>query len=527
MLPVPIREVLWRKFPHKLYPGAFSVGLMAGGTSAPVPRKTLSVHPEMGRFSFKGATPAGTITASYYFGLLSEIGAGGYDDAILDQYGDTTLSQLEQLPPSAAVSGGQGLDAALAAVTSNATVEIADSLTYAAPGQTALAGLSVPEGCTVVVRAATGQRPVLRWNAAQQASWVITGNAGESGSQTVLALQGMLLQGADLVLQGNFDTVYLRMMTLDPGTAGAGPPWFGAAIDGLALRPSVLWIEGDVTQLVIERSITGPIRTRHAGTIGQMTATDSVVQSIPTHAVGTAGPIGQPPIFDPASLAASLKFQSSALAKKVVAPSSALPEDLEKYKLGTAPSGALLNGILAALAPLSQAQIEAEWPLAFADLALAFSEGIVSLSRCTVMGPTHTHRLQASESILDAVATVEDPQFGCVRFTAYATGGNLHQPYQSVQVVPQAPLFETRAFGRPEYARLRSDADSWIVTAAGGGSPCTSGDTVGSTILGGAQNGSEMGVYCLEGIPLKRRGLALKFEEYAPIGQLPVFIDVD
>jgi hypothetical protein len=28
-------------------------------------------------------------------------------------------------------------------------------------------------------------------------------------------------------------------------------------------------------------------------------------------------------------------------------------------------------------------------------------------------------------------------------------------------------------------------------------------------------------------MPLKRRGLALKFEEYAPIGQLPVWIDAD
>ena len=49
---------------------------------------------------------------------------------------------------------------------------------------------------------------------------------------------------------------------------------------------------------------------------------------------------------------------------------------------------------------------------------------------------------------------------------------------------------------------------------------------ISETILEGAQNGSEMGVYCLAQVPLKRRGLAIKFEEYAPIGQLPVWIDV-
>jgi hypothetical protein len=161
-------------------------------------------------------------------------------------------------------------------------------------------------------------------------------------------------------------------------------------------------------------------------------------------------------------------------------------------------------------------QLETVFPLAFADLALGTSSGAVSLSRCTVLGQTATHRMDVSESILDDVAIVEDAQHGCVRFTAYAKGSNLHQPYRSVLVPPVGPLFVTRNFGEAEYARLRRDADRAILSS-----------TVDQTILGGAQNGSEMGAFSLERVSLKKRGLALKFVEFMPLGTTPVFIDAD
>ncbi|HEX3153150.1 MAG TPA: hypothetical protein VHV32_00935 [Candidatus Angelobacter sp.] len=516
-LAVAIRETLWQTAPTELYPQAFWVGLTAAGSSAPVPPDSVSIHPERGRFSFIGAVPQGAITGSYSFGLLSAIGAGGYDDSI--------LNKLDQPVFSTSVSGGSGLDAALAAVGKDQVVEIADSLTYAGPSQT----LAVPQGRSVWVRAASGERPVLRSTAATPPSWIITGSAGTGGSKTVLVLQGILLQGSDLVLQGSFDTVYLRMVTLDPGTASAtAGQFFGTAIDGLPLRPSNLFIDGTITKLVLERCVTGPIRSRSRGAIEELTASDSVIQCIPTHTVAAGKPAHPPLIIDPAALAASLKNQSTPLGKSLLQKNPSLATDLKSYVVGTAPSPALIKKMANALGQFSQVQEEATWPLALADLALGFSAGKVALSRCTVMGPTHTHRFEASECILDDVAAVEDPQHGCVRFTAYAAGSTLHQPYRSVQVAPRASLFQTRAFGQPEYARLRSDADSRILTPTTGGNGCDMGaQTIPGSILAGAQNGSEMGVYCLEAVALKRRGLALKFEEYAPLGQLPVWIDVD
>ena len=46
----------------------------------------------------------------------------------------------------------------------------------------------------------------------------------------------------------------------------------------------------------------------------------------------------------------------------------------------------------------------------------------VSLARCTVLGPSAIHKLDASECILDDVTIAEDTQHGCVRFCAIAKG---------------------------------------------------------------------------------------------------------
>lgn len=493
-LPVAIREVLWQTVPDRLYPAAFWVGLGGGPAPAIQPRTSTVIRPERGRFSFVGPVPQGTISVLYHFGCLSEIGAGGYDARV--------LPVLPEPVATVAVAGGTGIGAALAGLAGDATVIIEDSRTYPGPA----AATTLPAGASVVVRAANQQRPVLRW-AGGPNSWVIRGSGGSN-----LTVQGIWLQGADIVLQGAFDTVRLRMATLDPGTSGAPASLFQDAIDGTPLRPVTLWIEGTLQQLIVERSITGPIRTRNGGAVERLTAADSIIQSIATHQIAPDGPI-----FDPADLAARLKIGTDPISTGIrAALTAAALAELDAYVPGTAPAAALQADLAAALAGLDRAQLEALYPLALADLALGFSSGTVSLSRCTVLGPTATHRHEASECILDDIAGVEDPQHGCVRFTAYASGSNLHARYRSVAVAPHGPLFESRRFGRPDYAKLRRDADAAITSAK-----------PGDTILGGAQNGAEMGAFCLERVALKRRGLAAKYLEFMPLGLTPVWIDAD
>jgi hypothetical protein len=415
-LPVAVREVLWNAYPDQVYPAAFWVGLGGGSAPAPQPHDTVRIQPEFGLFSFVATPPVGEIVTQYHFGFMSDIGAGGFPEALLEP--------IDQPATMKTVSGASGLATALGAVAADATVQITDSLTY--PGFTVPVTLPA---ATLVVRAEDLQRPVIRW-AGGGASWTITGTGGS------LVLQGIWLQGADIVLAGSFTTVSLRLATLDPGSAGEPGTLIGTAIDGTPLAPVHLWVEASIGTLTVERCITGPIRTRNGGAIEQLTATDSIIQAIPTGAAD--------------------------------------------------------------------------------DYALQTVIGTVSLSRCTVLGRAAVHRMEASECILDDVAIAEDTQHGCVRFTAYAQGSALHAPYRSVMVPPRGPILVSRRFGEPDYARLRRLADTAIIA------PQT-----GDTILGGAQNGAEMGAFSGEGITLKKRGLAIKFEEYAPLGVYPVWIDAD
>ena len=252
----------------------------------PLPLAQLSIHPEKGRFSFTSGVPIGNLAVCYNFGLLSEIGAGGYNTAI--------LSSLPLPDSTVSIANGISLNSALAAVARDVNIEITDSLTYAGPTNRS----PCPTAQLVAVTAMSGQRPVVRFAGGAPTTWTITGNAAASGAPTVLVLEGLLVQGANIVLQGGFDSVYLRMMTLDPGTIGVAPPnpppFFSTAIDGMPLTPTTLFIEGSITNLVIERSICGPIRTANGGAIQNLTATDSIIQSIPTHLVPSTGTLTRP-----------------------------------------------------------------------------------------------------------------------------------------------------------------------------------------------------------------------------------------
>jgi hypothetical protein len=435
-LPVQISQALFELRPDQLYADAqdvHAIAVLEGKTSpyALMGLNRVAVNVERGRFRLIGAPPAdATVHARYHYGFGSDIGAGTYDQRI----GGTAPPQLHA---PFIVDGGNNLAAALEAFGSSGTLAIGDSLTYDLPGDLGAAG-GIGE---VVIAGKNRQRPVIRATGAGRPQWTITG----AGETSTLLVQGIHLAGADLVLAGKFKSVQLRCVTLDPGTSGAAlknPAPFAPAADGRTLWPTRLFVEASIDEFVIDRAITGPVRTRNGGAVESLRVTDSIVQALPES-------LGPP-----------------------------LPSPL-------------------------------------ADPAIATSTGEVALARTTVLGAMAVHRLDASECILDDVAIAEDPQHGCIRFTAYAEGSAVHQPYESVTVTARAPLFRSRDFGRPDYAQLRESVDEAILTGRDGAS-----------IVGGAENGSEMGAFARERIQLKRRGLVQKFAEYMPVGLVPVWIDV-
>jgi hypothetical protein len=151
-----------------------------------------------------------------------------------------------------------------------------------------------------------------------------------------------------------------------------------------------------------------------------------------------------------------------------------------------------------------------------ADLALDFSDGEAALSRCTVMGPIRVHRLRVSESILNGIAAVDDLQNGCVRFTAWTEGSQLPRKYESVPIRREASLFVSTEFGQPGYAQLLPVADFAVVPSSAGG----------TSILQGAENGSEMGAFARERNSIKERSLLIKLDEFMPAGLIPVIVHV-
>jgi hypothetical protein len=140
-----------------------------------------------------------------------------------------------------------------------------------------------------------------------------------------------------------------------------------------------------------------------------------------------------------------------------------------------------------------------------ADLALDLDDGELRLVRSTLLGPADLHRADVSECILHDVVTVDDTQHGCVRFSAWASPGSvLPRQYECVAIAPRAPLFGSRAWGRPDYAQLLA--------------------SVPAAIAEGAQDGSEMGAFARERNALKERSLRIKFDEFLPLGLVPVIV---
>ena len=149
------------------------------------------------------------------------------------------------------------------------------------------------------------------------------------------------------------------------------------------------------------------------------------------------------------------------------------------------------------------------------DQAIHMVTGVTRLTRCTVLGPATLDHLYASECILNGVVAVDDTQDGCVRFTAWSSGSVIPRKYESVEIPPVAPLFTSRAFGQPGYAQLLPNVDRNILSGANG-----------ATISAGAEDGSEMGAFAREKNPIKERSLLIKYEEFMPLGLVPVVIYV-
>jgi hypothetical protein len=405
------------------------------------------------------------------------------------------------------------------------------------------------------------KRPLIRlaWE------WSIHGDAGAS-----LTFDGLFLSGHDLVLRGSFDSVTLSCCTLDPGTAaittgdtGGSPPapLYTVSADGKNLRPTRLWIEATIETLTIDRCVLGGVRTRNGGLVETVTITNSTLQAIATSG---DGPITDQDIKDPERLKTRLFEATNSQSIDLVAnklltlqpgivdalglagsppqlpvpPTTTIsaqllyllnliaagPSIYDAQSFANVPLSAKTQELLVTTSPpasalaLNRSLIDDAFPLEFADAALGFGDGVVNLSRCTVLGRVVVHQLEASECILWDLAQVDNTQNGCVRFSAGTEGSVLPRKFESVQVRQRDALFITVDFGQPGYCQLTPLVDDAILPDTG------TSPTPSNTISAGAVDGSEMGAYARDKNPIKERGLLLKYQEYMPAGLVPVII---
>jgi hypothetical protein len=546
--------------PHSTFwPGSLSVSPL--GSATPLAQNTVTVWPEVGRFTVPGGT--GDVEVSYHYGLFSRIGAGPFDRRQIGVAIPVDPVPATQVPGGSATA----LKDALAALAPTGTVIVTDGLTSTALSPVGSATVPVQ---AVSVRAADAGRAVIRLpvirSAGQSTSfarnrpWVFTGTALKTSSgapiepTATLRLEGLLMSGVDVVLRGGFDCVTLSCCTLDPGTAG--DLWspvriWQPAVDGRDLGSGQLKIEGTVKTLVLDRCIVGPVRVRSGGVVQNLCASNSVVQGLP---IDAGGDLTIQSVFDPDGLLRLLNHKRDALTtwlagKLTGTAATAVADHSDGASVSATNLTAVvgdLNAVLAAplwdpalfadrtipqslitqatataaptgtaLIALNRELLEAAFPVSLGQAALALDDGVVNLDRCTVLGRAFVHRLECSESILDDYTIVDDTQDGCVRFSAWAAGSSLPRKYESVTVEAGAPLFESRRFGEAGYAQLLDGVDAQITGGSTAAAP---------SIRTGAQNGSEMGVYCRDGAALKERSLLIKYQEYLPVGLAPVLI---
>jgi hypothetical protein len=211
-----------------------------------VTQREWAIDPARGRLLWVGSGAAPAPRLGYYYGFSGPIGAGGYDrSASIDTAATTALFGGGSIPATDPSTG---------------VMEISDSRTY-----TPVGGRN--NVSTLELRAADRQRPYL----ALAADWVF-----DTGAQTnsTLLIDGLWIgaTGANrtIELKGDYATVTLRHVTLDPG---------GQDSAGGTIPVVTLTISGNVDRLVIENSIVGPIRVASAGTLDRLEISDSIVDA--------------------------------------------------------------------------------------------------------------------------------------------------------------------------------------------------------------------------------------------------------
>ncbi len=241
-LPIPAHRVL--------------VADLSGWAYQP-PRDHVLVDPVLGRLMFPPRQlPRRQVVVSYHQGVVAELGGGEYT-RVLQQHDGAEVIRVsgsaalrEALKRWQREDDAQSVPIAPAGQPAHAVIELGDSGVYVLPVAVWLA-----PGHTLQLRAAQRTRPVLRlldWQVDRSDNLLVSGGEGSR-----FTLDGVLVTGRGLQIEGAIASVTLRHATLVPGWSLEG--------DCCPCRPSEPSIEviDSGACIVIERSIVGSIQVNN------------------------------------------------------------------------------------------------------------------------------------------------------------------------------------------------------------------------------------------------------------------------
>ncbi len=210
--------------------------------------KTISIDPELGRIAFHGEPASGLVRVLYHYGFSASLGGGSYDRG---EKFDSSAVRFLHVGTDQNADGFQTIETALAAWVGlsdaerrehPSVIQIDDSGTY----RETLPPINIPEGSSLIVRAAAGQRPALFLDSEVAVS-------GGEGSE--FELNGLLVANQAMLVTGELERLRIRHCTFVPGRR--------LSETGQPLEPgeTSLTLQAAETAVEIERSIIGALRT--------------------------------------------------------------------------------------------------------------------------------------------------------------------------------------------------------------------------------------------------------------------------
>jgi hypothetical protein len=205
-------------------------------------------------------------------------------------------------------------------------------------------------------------------------------------------------------------------------------------------------------------------------------------------------------------------FDPNAKDVALIAGEGVSPKPLAQISLCRCIAGGLKLGRGVAELVVSDSILDRKDRVAIGDLTGGEAHLLAHLERTTIWGMAAVHQLYGSECLLLDLFAVGNRQAGCLRYSRYQVGSRLPRRFQCVPADndlaanPVTPAFNSRRFGRPDYAQLHPACPEVVLT--------------------GAENGSEMGAFVGALAALREKNLGLKLDEYLPVGLKAALIDV-